>query len=233
MKYLTLFLLPIFLLLCGNTKAQDTITAERTSIVTLSLLAPTVSYAPRYNVGYMHRVAPRWWAGLEAGYGTYGSSFGMGTENNDQLTKDYRIFELRPEVFYSLRSPSRKLKHLVSAEFFYINHTDHFTTDHYYGDNGYPRYNYDAADYKRIKTGLNINYSLLFYFSERFGLIWKTGFGVRHRNVTYSNVVNKTMQDNSSDDELFNMFNADKYIEQSGAETNLNFTTDLKLFYKF
>ncbi len=231
MKKIIILLLAVLGFSAAN--AQDTLQTERTSIVTLSLLSPTFSYAPRYNVGYMQKIAPRWWVGLEAGYGNHGTSFGMGAQSGSDYTdKDYRIFEIRPEVFYSLRNHG-KVKHLVSAEFFYINHKDHFTTDRFYGKDGYPTYRYDAADYKRIKTGLNINYSLFFYFSPRVGLIWKTGVGVKHRDVTYSNVVNKTMQDSSSDDELFDIFNVDKYLEQSGPETSVNFNMDLKLFYKF
>ena len=225
----------ITLLMCSlmlyGARAQETPQEEYSSIVTLSILSPTISYAPRYNVGYMRKVAQRWWVGLEAGYGNHGSSFGMGKEG-DNLTKDYRIFEFRPEVFYSLRNHG-KVKHLVSAELFYINHTDHFTTDKYYGKDGYPEYRYDAADYKRIKTGMNINYSVFFYFSQRLGLIWKAGFGIKNRDVTYSNVVNQSVADNGGNDERFSWFGEDKFIEQSGSEVNFNFNMDLKLFYKF
>jgi len=226
-----LFLLLMLSHVCCVVKAQDTIVSERTSIVTLSLLAPIFSYSPRYNVGYMYKVAPRWWVGLEAGYGSAAISFG--DDADDYMTKDYRIFELRPEVYYSLRNTSRKLKHLVSAEVFYIDHKDHFTTDTFYENGGYPEYRYDAADYRRIKTGLNINYSLLFYFSERVGLSWKTGFGVKYRNVAYTNVVNKTFVDNSGNDEgPGGWFGIDNYKGQNGSNTNLSFNLDLKLFYK-
>ncbi|WP_116789994.1 hypothetical protein [Flavobacterium psychrotrophum] len=226
----------ITLLLCSlvlyAAQAQETPQEAYSSVVTLSLLNPTFSYAPRYNVGYMHKVAPRWWVGLEAGYGNYGSSFGMGAQSDNRVNKDYRIFEVRPEVFYSLRNHG-KIKHLVSAEVFYINHTDHFTNNRYYGPGGYPAYRYDEADFKRIKTGLNINYNLFFYFSETVGLIWKTGLGIKNRDVTYRNVTNKTTFDNSGDDEHFAWFGEDKFLKQSGAETNFNFNMDLKLFYKF
>jgi len=224
----TLLLLLLFAAF-GSLKAQDTL-QERKSIVTLSLFSPTISYAPRYNIGYMHKVSRRWWAGLEAGYGNYGTAFGIGAEGgSDYITNDYKLFEVRPEIYFDLR-PSSKLKHLVSAEFFYINHKDHFTTDRYYAPDGFTQYRYDAADYKRIKTGINLNYSLMFYFTNRFGLLWKTGLGIANRTVKYSNVVNRTLLPNDNDEEWFGI---DSYLEDSGTVNKFNFNQDLKLFYKF
>ena len=215
----------------GSVKAQDTL-QERKNIITLSLLSPTFSYAPRYNIGYMHKVSRRWWAGIEAGYGNYGTAFGIGAEGgSDYITNDYKLFEVRPEIYFDLR-PSSKLKHLVSAEFFYISHKDHFTTDRYYAPDGFTEYRYDAADYKRIKTGVNLNYSLMFYFTSRFGLLWKTGLGIANRTVKYSNVVNRTLLANNDDDEG-NIFGTDGYLEDSGTVNKFNFNQDLKLFYKF
>jgi hypothetical protein len=223
----------LLLLFCisGFVNAQDTL-QDRKSVITFSLGTPTISYAPRYNVGYMHKVARRWWAGIALGYGNYNSSFGMGV-TSDRINNDYKIFEVRPEVFFDLR-PSSKLKHLVSAEFFYINHKDQFTNKRYFAPDGFTEYKFDAADYKRIKTGVNINYSLMFYFAECFGLIWKAGFGIANRNVKYSNFTNRTMVDNSGGgDYEGNIFGTDQYIDFSGTRTKFNFDLDLKLFYKF
>jgi len=224
-------LLLLLLALSLGAYAQDTL-QDRKSLVTLSLFSPTISYAPRYNIGYMHKVARRWWAGIEAGYGNYGTAFGIGAEGgSDYITNDYKLFEVRPEIYFDLR-PSSKLKHLVSAEFFYINHKDHFTTDRYYAPDGFTEYRYDAADYKRIKTGVNLNYSLMFYFTSRFGLLWKTGLGIANRTVKYSNLVNRTLLANNDDDEG-NIFGTDGYLEDSGTVNKFNFNQDLKLFYKF
>jgi hypothetical protein len=228
----TLLLLLLFCI-SGSVNAQDTL-QEKKSVITLSLGTPTVSYAPRYNIGYMHKVARRWWAGIALGYGNYSSSFGIGVENgSDFITKEYKIFEVRPEIYFDLR-PSSKLKHLVSAEFFYINHKDQFTNDRYFAPDGFTEYKFDAADYKRIKTGVNINYNLMFYFAERFGLIWKTGFGVANRNVKYSNFTNRREIDNSGGSSYEgNILGTDQYIDFSGTRTKFNFDLDLKLFYKF
>lgn len=224
----------IIALLCSMFSfAQDSIQPERKSVVTFSLLSPTFSYAPRYTAGYMHKVAPRWWAGLEAGYGNYSTAFGMARESgSDYITPDYKLYEVRPEVYYDLR-PSSKLKHLVSAELFYIHHTDHYTTDRYNGKDG-NEYRYDAADYKRIKTGLTVNYTLLFYFTDQFGMLSKTGFGIKRRNVRFSNVVNKTLLPyNPGDDEEGDWFGIEPFQEDEGVSTKFNFNFDLKLFFKF
>ena len=225
----------LLLLLClalGSVKAQDTLQQSK-NLITLSLLSPTISYAPRYNVGYMHKVARRWWAGIGVGYGNYGSAFGMGVTNGDEfITNDYKLFESRPEIYFDLR-PSSKLKHLLSAEFFYISHKDHFTEDRYYAPDGFTEYKYDAADYRRIKTGVNVNYSLMFYFYRGFGLLWKTGFGIANRNVKYSNVANRTLLAYNGNDDEGNIFGTDGYLEDSGTVTKFNFNQDLKLFYKF
>jgi hypothetical protein len=229
MKRALLLLLLFFVV--GSVKAQDTL-QESKSVITLSLGTPTVSYAPRYNVGYMHKVARRWWAGTALGYGNYTSSFGMSV-TSDRINNDYKIFEVRPEIFFDLR-PSSKLKHLVSAEFFYINHKDRFTTDRYFANEGITEYKFDAADYKRIKAGVNINYSLMFYFAERLGLIWKAGFGIANRNVKYSNFTNRREVDNSGGSSYEgNILGTDQYIDFSGTRTKFNFDLDLKLFYKF
>jgi len=226
-----LLLLLLITTICA-VQAQDTL-QEHNNIITLSLLSPTFSYAPRYNIGYMHKVSRRWWAGIEAGYGNYGTAFGIGAEGgSDYITNDYKLFEVRPEIYFDLR-PSSKLKHLVSAEFFYINHKDHFITDRYYAPDGFTEYKYDAADYKRIKTGVNLNYSLMFYFTNRFGLLWKTGLGIANRTVKYRNVVNRTQLDNNGDDDEGDIFGTDAYLEDSGTVNKFNFNLDLKLFYKF
>ncbi|NDI98625.1 hypothetical protein GWA97_06020 [Flavobacterium sp. LaA7.5] len=227
----------ILLLLCvaitGVSYGQDTLQTGSDSdkaVITLSLLSPTITYAPRYNFGYMHRFTNRWWVGIEAGYGDDASAISMtqGSDNNF-FFDDYKLFEIRPEIFYSLNK-NPKLKHLVSAEYFYIRHTDYFTTERYREIDTNSEYRFDAADYKRIKTGVNINYTLLFYFTEKFGLLSKTGFGVKRRNVTFSNVKNPVYVDTASDDE--DWFGTVNHLEDAGIKTNSNFNFDLKLFYK-
>jgi len=213
-------LLLLLLMVLNSVRAQDSLQAQPKSIVTLSL-SPLISLAPRFKAGYIHRLPGRWWAGMVVGYnaGLYNTSYG---------TPNYRLFEVRPEIYFDLR-PERKLKHLASIELFYINHTDHFTTDKYYDkvDNVY--YRYDFADYKRVKTGFNINYSLLYYITPRLVLWQKAGLGLRNRNVAYSNVTNRSQSDQW---ELFEFSDSD-FIEKEGSYWNVNFNLELNVAYKF
>lgn len=215
----------------SKVKGQDTLQHENLkSVVTLSLLSPTITYAPRYNAGYMHRFANRWWAGIEAGYGNDATAINMTQESGNEFFFDrYRLIEIRPEIFYSLRN-NAKIKHLVSAEYFYIRHTDTQIRNRY--NTGSFEYSFDSADYKRIKTGVNINYTLLFYFTEKFGLLTKAGFGMKRREVTYTNVKNPvSIGTGYNDDESW--FGVYNYLEDAGTKTNANFNFDMKLFYRF
>lgn len=213
--------------------AQDSLKTKPKLVITLSLVTPTFSYAPRYTAGYIHRFTTRWWAGLEAGYGNYNTSFGIAREKgSDYITPRYKLYEIRPEVYYDLR-PSGKLKHFVSAEFFYIHHKDHYVTSRFNGVDGI-EYRFDAADYKRIKTGININYTLMFYFTKQFGLLSKTGFGIKRRDVSFSNVENRVaLESYLGDDHDSGILGTESYQDDEGVATNFNFNFDMKLFYKF
>ncbi|MBY8963074.1 hypothetical protein KJK34_09955 [Flavobacterium sp. D11R37] len=227
-----LLLLVIMLTAFIKVEGQDTLQHENLkSVVTLSLLSPTITYAPRYNAGYMYRFANRWWAGIEAGYGNDATAINMTQGADNEFFFDrYKLFEIRPEIFYSLRN-NPKIKHLVSAEYFYIRHTD-TQIKNIYNTGGPFEYRFESADYKRIKTGININYTLLFYFTEKFGLLTKTGFGIKRRDVSYTNVKNPVYIDTSGndDEDWFGIYN---YLEDAGTKTNANFNFDLKLFYRF
>ena len=211
--------------------AQDTLTVQGRHTVTLSLLSPVVTYAPRYNAGYTYRFADRWFAGIEAGYGNYATAISMTKgSSNRSFFNDYELWEVRPEIFYSLTGDEQP-EHLLSAEFFYICHTDNLKNREYNTGSAF-EYRFDSADYKRIKSGVNINYSLFFYFSDHFGLLTKPGFGVKRREVTFSNVQNPVYRDTSGNDESGDFLGISNYLENAGTKTSVSFNFDVKLFYK-
>jgi len=193
---------------------------DRKSFVTLSL-GSMVSFAPRFNAGYIHQVSDRWWAGTALGYNA-------GLYENDYGTPQYRLFEARPELYFDLR-PDTRLKHLASFELFYINHTDHFKNGEYTAKADGVEYEYDSADYKRVKTGFNINYNLIYYITPQLVLWQKIGLGLRNRKVTYTNIVNKTESDQWN---LFD-FGDRQFIQKEGPDWNANFNLDLSLAYRF
>lgn len=191
------------------------------SILTVSAFTPFRDQ--RYNVGYMRKIDERWWIGGELGYGT------------DKITPvsignfegKNRIFEIKPEVFYSL-APQSRLKHFVSAEAFYLQQTGKDVSGMYYDENNV-YYSFSSADYKRTKYGLNINYSILIHKeSSWFGIMPKIGFGIRQRNVSYTNMTGREVDDAPRDGLPF-----DYQLNRQGSNLGFNFNVDMKIIFKF
>ena len=208
--------------------AQDTIKKSK-SVISVSILSSTLSQAPRWGVGYTHKVSPRIWAGIEVGYGNKNMVFN-GSPGDGNTEKDYQLFEIRPSVYYDLR-PSGKLKHLASAELYYIHHTDTYYTD-WYHDNDVPMwYRYEQADYKRQKYGLNINYNLVYNLGKHFSLMQTMGIGIKIRDVAYTNVTGKQEDPNHEESDVF--FSTTNYKVETGTAIGFNFNMDLKVLYRF
>ena len=201
------------------------------SIVTFSLFTSTISYAPRWNVGYIKKISDRYWVGIDLGYGNKNTTINFAKSSN-WINDNYQLFEIRPEIYYDLNLKS-KLKHLISAELFYINHKDNFKNSWFLDTNENVYYKYDSADYSRIKYGLNLNYNILFNLSGKLALMQKVGIGFKHRNVTYTNIVNKVEDQFHEATESFIPVNNNAFIKDSGIESGLNFNLELKLIYKF
>ncbi|WP_185287251.1 hypothetical protein [Chryseobacterium lactis] len=191
------------------------------SILTVSAFTPFRDQ--RYNVGYMRKINERWWIGGELGYGTDKIT----PVNIGNFEGKNRIFEIKPEVFYSL-APQSRLKHFVSAEAFYLQQTGKDVSGTYYDENDV-YYSFSSADYKRTKYGLNINYSILLHKeSSWFGFMPKIGFGIRQRNVSYTNMTGREVDDAPRDGLPF-----DYQLNQQGSNLGFNFNVDMKIIFKF
>ena len=190
------------------------------SIITVSSFAPFRDQ--RLNVGYMHRLNSRWWLGTEIAYGQKGMTpYNLGFEG------DYRIYEIKPEVYYSL-DPKSRLKHFLSAELSYLNHSSKRTNAGYY-DSNVQYYTYDSADFKRIRTGLSINYSILLHReSSWFGFMPKVGIGIAHRSVRYNHVEGKQPTFEGPDDLRFF-----PNFEREQSSMRLMVNVDMKFIFKF
>lgn len=221
------------MLLCGALKSygQKPIRGHFESMITTSVFAPTISYAPRWNLGYIRRINEHYWLGVDLGYGSQNTAVNF-AEDGDWITQDYKLYEIRPEVYYDLR-PQSKLKHLVSAELFYIHHTDQFSNSWLFELDENKHYKYDRADYKRRKYGVNFNYSLLYNITENLALMQKIGVGFRIRNVAYTNIINKSEDPYYEGSEGFLIPSTDGYLKDNGAQLGFNFNLDFKLIYKF
>lgn len=223
-KILLLLLLCLYPLFAT---AQDTINKSR-SIISLGLLTPVYSQAPRWDLGYIYKINTRYWVGIELGYGNKNLNIN-GFPGDDNTEKDYQLFEIRPSVYYDLR-PTGKLKHLASVELYYINHTDTFYTDWYHDKDVPMWYRYEKADYTRHKYGLNVNYNLLYNFGKHFSLMQTIGVGIKIRDVKYTDVIGQKEDPYHEESDVF--FATTNYIVESGTSVGFNFNLDLKLVYR-
>ncbi|MGX7666661.1 hypothetical protein [Flavobacterium pedocola] len=227
LKKLLFCISTLFTLMCNS---QEQLNNEPKSIISLSLLTPTASYAPRWNIGYMRKLNERYWIGLDFGYGNNKISINP-AEEGGWITDSYKLIEIRPEIYYDLR-PKSKLKHLISVELFYIYHKDEFEDNWYYDLNEKKYYEYDFANYKRIKYGTNINYNLIYYLGKKIAFMQKVGIGFRKRNVEYSNIINKSESPNFEEPDG-GIIRTNGFIKDNGISNAFNFNLDFKIIYKF
>ncbi|MEM0543992.1 hypothetical protein WFZ85_15410 [Flavobacterium sp. j3] len=224
------FLFIVLLILFGSHSfAQEKIEREFNSIITFSSFSPIVYYAPRWNIGYIRKIDKKYWLGLELGYGSKDISVNFAADGG-WIKNDYKIFEIKPELYFDLR-PNSKQKHLLSVEFQYVNHTDKFNNSWYFDLNDKTYYNYDFADYKRIKYGINLNYNLIFNITTNLALMPKIGIGYRKRVVQYSNIVNR-IEDEFFEEEGFVLPDFNGFLRDNGDIGGFNFNLDLRIIYK-
>jgi len=206
-------------------------TKDFKSIATFSIFSPTISYAPRWSLGYIRKIEKRYWLGVEIGYGNQNLSVNF-AEEGGWIKKDYKIFEIKPEIYYDLR-PKSNLKHLLSLELQYLNHLDSFKSSWYYNLDNKTYYRYDLADYQRVKYGVNINYSLIYNLTKKLAMMQKTGIGFRQRNVKYSNIINKIEDENFEESDVILVPVSNGFLRDNGINNSFNFNLDLKIIYKF
>lgn len=200
---------------------------DRKNEVTLHTLSPILSTAPRYNVGYYRHLTPNLKIGLTAGYGNKRSSILKG---NYDTSEKYQLWEVRPEISYLYRL-KKKTPHFVSLEYFYIRHTDVFHKSRYYED--WFVVSFEQADYKRVKSGLTINYGMQISLAPNFGIIPQIGLGFKNRMVSFDDLVNERVTPNDNDHYSSDMFGTSNYLEHAGRHINFQFSGELKLFYRF
>lgn len=221
----------VFILISIDFYGQAVNNEPAKSMVTVSLFSPLLNYAPRWNVGYIKKINERYWVGIDFGYGNANTAVNF-AKSGKWIHDNYQLFEIRPEIYYDL-NPKSKLKHLISVEFFYINHKDSFKNSTFLDTNENSNYHYDTADYSRIKSGLNLNYNMIFNIYKNLAFMQKIGFGFKQRNVTYTNIVNKVVAQDPRITESFILFNNTAFIKDSGIDNGFNFNLELKLIYKF
>lgn len=219
-KIIFLLLLTHFAQSFSQQEAPTIDTQSIPSYLTFDVISILDSDVPRYRFGYIKSINERWALGLDVGYGNKIITF-----NRRRTPENYRLFEIRPEVYYIL-NPGRKVQQYLSAELFYINHKATLSNRHYDTENG--SFDFDKADYFRQKYGIHIKYGLFINFSEHFGFNPYVGFGYRERNNQYTNVVNPTDYDPPTDG-----LPIDGYKDKEGLNRNASFTIGYKFYYRF
>jgi len=209
--------------------AQEKEEEEFNSIITISSFSPLISYAPRWNIGYIRKINKRYWFGVELGYGDNTISINF-AEKGGWIAKNYKAFEIKPELYYDLITKS-KLKHIISAEFQYVKHNDRFNNSWYFDLNDNTYYNYESADYKRDKYGVNINYNIIYNITSNLALMPKVGFGYRKRVVQYSNIIN-SIENPFFEEERFILPDFNGFLRDNGNTDGFNLNFDLRIVYK-
>mgnify|MGYP000851672461 FL=1 len=226
------FLLFLFVIGFGKfISAQEKSSDERKNVITFSVLSAALS-PPRWTFGYIYKLNERYWIGSEIGYGSY-HSIPLSHKPKYKINEDYQLFEIRPEFFINL-SENKRVKHLISSEFFYIHHTDHLENGEFYrkdDQNFSYLYSYDTADYKREKYGINLNYNVFIQLHKGLILMPKVGLGVKNRNVKYSNITNLE----SVDTRIFDYFMSglENHYKKEGSSTDFNLNLNFKIGYQF
>ena len=209
-------------------RAQEVTELKKNSYITFNLLTPTISYVPRYNLGYYKKISERLVLGSEIGFGNYNSSFGLG--KSYVISRNNQVFEIKPELMFILNK-KRNTKMFVSTDFSYINHKEIFKNDNFQDLNDSKYYSYDSANYLREKFTFNLNYGMIIHFGNRFGIIPKVGLGYRIRNVKFTNIVNKREDMPSDATDGFDFYSSG-YNDTKGNVSGFNFSLDAKIFYK-
>lgn len=184
---------------------------------------------PRWNIDYVYSFNERYALGMQIGYGNY-TIMPLKFELIDTrlpFEKDYSLFEIRPELYYSVTPRFKTMQLFASVEFLYIKHSDKLTNYSFKDPNRAGFLYYDSATYNRTKKGVNLNITSDMNINSRFFLQVKTGLGLRLRDVQLSEIV-KT--DNQSRKEVILL---SQYLSEEGKDFGINFQFDIRIGFRF
>lgn len=193
-----------------------------------------LSDAPRYTLGYGLMLNENWELNLALGYGNAKimpvKSLNLIYDFND----DYKLFEIRPEVKYYYRT-NVKTPHFVSLEFSYLNHQDHFSIGSYTNYDSNWAIGYRQANYQRIKIAATLNYGFDLHFNKEhtFGLTPKLGFGVRKRNVEFTNLIDAKPYEVNDEVFIYPNQREGDFVYYAGKRFGFDMLFTIKGFYKF
>ncbi len=205
-----------------NVSIEDS-PAKLESFFTFDVFSSLNTYSPRWRVGFIRDIDPKWKVGLNLGYGNKNISY---TYFADKFEEDYKLWEIRPELYY-VRKRSQKATTYASFELYYINHKDVFHNSSYIPVEG-GCLSYDRADYLRQKYGFNVNIGTFSNLGRKLGLNFYTGIGLKIRNNSFSDIINPESTECLERD----MYDDFEYRQKEGLRAGFNFSIGLKLFLK-
>lgn len=209
-----------------NVNIKDSHTNNE-SYFTFDIFSSLNKYSPRWRVGYIRDIHPKWKIGLNLGYGNRNISY---TQYVDEIfEEDYVLWELRPELYYVIKQ-SQKSTFYSSFESYYINHKDVFHNKSIRQVSG-RNISYDQAHYFRQKYGFNFNIGAFRNLGQKLGLNYYIGTGLKIRNNSFYNIINPSpLPDNYYDG--IDMYDTFEYASQEGLKYGFNFSIGFKLFIK-
>jgi hypothetical protein len=213
MKNIVYLLLLFPIGICAQTNKD--IEPRNESYFTTDLFSPFYG-TPRYRINFIKNINQKNKIGIEFGYGNENISI-FDTE------KDYMLFEVRSE-YYRIINPKRKTLKYFAFELFYINQSNEFMNQTFLSEESI-YFSFDKADYKRQKIGFIPKFGMFVNLTERIGINWYTGIGLKLRINEYNNLTN--LSENESFREHF-----PPYYRNEGNMLGIEFIIGLKLYYR-
>ena len=222
----------------SNTSAQNSEESNNKLYVTVNIASSIFEYSPRYKLGYITPFSERWMYGIQIGYNNYNLTH-KHLKESIWIEDKYRLFEIRPSLYYVLNPKNKKNTVYLQSDLFYINQKDIYVNNTQelkekryinLSSNLYSNYlGYDKATFLRKKYGVNFNFGMLVVLWRDFGYDFNIGLGIRNRNINYTNIVNPVELNQTNE----GGFITPMPLTETGNRMGLNANIDFKLYYKF
>ena len=185
--------------------------------VTANILAPVSPVLPRIRVGYMQHINEKLMFGINTGFVING----MYKKHYDA----YKLFELRPELYYNW-AIGKRVTHYLSFELFHVWHQEVMHNGTYLTDNG-GEISYSKADFQRLRYGYHFKYGMLLLLDTNFGINWYIGLGEALKITDYYNLEDAKLSTAAGHGHFFRLGGIE------GEYKELSFAFGFRFFYKF
>jgi hypothetical protein len=227
LKKAVLFVCMLFLIVFGIRAANPVDLSKPGNIISFNMTTPFDPNFPRLRFGYTFIYSPNWSQSIEIGYGRRFMFPDSTFYSNQNLSRSYRIWEIRMESRYYMAGIREHVIPFTGLEIYHIRHRQILY------DNSFERasdgldVDYTQANYRRIKAGFNIKAGVIFRLNPVLALELYAGIGPRYKENRYTNVIEGGT---GGDDNWFEDWN---YYHKEGIHWSMNFTGGFKLDFMF